>query len=160
IYCVPHGRSRSIRPAAFPPAVRLTNTPAAAFSTFPEPRPRATSAKQPGRIPMKSKLFAYSRLDSLLVLAALVQLVVLLHGVLSFGPVSRSHSLITGLVAVFLMCTNFECIAHSFIHNPFFRSRKLNRAFSVFNSLPLGGPQTLYRLHHLHHHKYNNDAPD
>jgi fatty acid desaturase len=30
----------------------------------------------------------------------------------------------------------------------------------VFNSLLLGGPQTLYRFHHLHHHRYNNDAPD
>ena len=30
----------------------------------------------------------------------------------------------------------------------------------MFNSLLLGGPQTLYRFHHLHHHKYNNDAPD
>jgi fatty acid desaturase len=109
---------------------------------------------------MKSKLFAHSRLDSLLVLAALVQLAVLLYGVLSFGAVSCSQSLITGLVAVFLMCTNFECIAHSFIHSPFFRSRRLNRAFSVFNSLLLGSPQTLYRFHHLHHHKYNNDAPD
>jgi fatty acid desaturase len=109
---------------------------------------------------MRPKLFAHSRLDALLVFVALVQLAVLLHGVLSFGAVSRSHSLITGLFAIFLMCTNFECVAHSFIHHPFFRSRRLNRGFSVFNSLLLGSAQTLYRLHHLQHHKYNNDAPD
>jgi fatty acid desaturase len=109
---------------------------------------------------MKPKLFAHSRLDALLVVVALVQLAVLFHGVLSFGAVSRSHSLVTGLCAIFLMCTNFECVAHSFIHHPFFRSRRLNSVFSVFNSLLLGGPQTLYRLHHLHHHRYNNDAPD
>jgi fatty acid desaturase len=109
---------------------------------------------------MKPKLFAHSRLDAILVLVALVQLAVVLHGVLSFGTVSHSHSLITGLCAIFLMCTNFECVAHSFIHHPFFQSRRLNGAFGVFNSLLLGGPQTLYRFHHLHHHKYNNDAPD
>ena len=34
---------------------------------------------------MKSKLFAHSRLDALLVLLALVQLAVLLYGVLTFG---------------------------------------------------------------------------
>jgi fatty acid desaturase len=109
---------------------------------------------------MKPRLFAHSRLDVLLVLVALIQLAVVLHGVLSFGAVSRSHSLVTGLCAIFLMCTNFECVAHSFIHHPFFRSRWLNSVFSAFNSLLLGGPQTLYRLHHLHHHRYNNDAPD
>ena len=58
------------------------------------------------------------------------------------------------------MCTNFQCVAHNFIHNPFFRSRRLNSAFGVFNSLLIGGPQSLYRIHHLHHHKYNNDCPD
>jgi fatty acid desaturase len=36
----------------------------------------------------------------------------------------------------------------------------LNVAFGIFNSLLIGGPQTLYRLHHLHHHKFNNDAID
>ena len=109
---------------------------------------------------MKSRLFAHSRLDGLLVLLALMQLGALLYGALSFGAVSWTRSLAVGLLSVFLMCTNFECIAHNFIHNPFFRSRRLNSVFSVFNSLPLGSPQTLYRLQHLHHHKYNNDAPD
>jgi fatty acid desaturase len=109
---------------------------------------------------MKSRLFAHSRLDALLVLVALVQLAVLLHGVLSLGVVPWSHSLIAGLASVFLMCTNFQCVAHNFLHNPFFQSPRLNLVFGVFNSLLLGGPQSLYRFHHLHHHKYNNDAPD
>jgi fatty acid desaturase len=108
----------------------------------------------------KTKLFAHSRLDVLLVLLALVQLATLLYGALTFGAVPRIQSLVVGLVSVFLICTNFQCIAHNFIHNPFFRSRRLNDAFSLFNSLLIGGPQSLYRFHHLHHHKYNNDAPD
>ncbi|MBV8314670.1 MAG: fatty acid desaturase [Planctomycetaceae bacterium] len=109
---------------------------------------------------MNRKIFAHSRLDGLLVLLAMVQLVVLLFGVLSVGAVPWGTSLILGLVSVFLMCTNFQCIAHNYIHNPFFVGRRLNMAFGVFNSLLIGGSQTLYRIHHLHHHKYNNDAPD
>jgi fatty acid desaturase len=109
---------------------------------------------------MRPKLFAHSRLDGLLVLLALIGLAAPVYGVISFGAVSWSRSLIVGLVSVFLMCTNFECIAHNFIHTPFFGSRRLNVAFGVFNSLPLGSPQTLYRIQHLHHHQYNNDAPD
>jgi fatty acid desaturase len=109
---------------------------------------------------MRSRLFAHSRLDGLLVILALVEFGVLVYGVLTFGAVPWSHSFVVGFVVVFLTCTNFQCIAHNFIHNPFFRSRRLNRAFGVFNSLLLGGPQSLYRIHHLHHHKYNNDAID
>jgi fatty acid desaturase len=109
---------------------------------------------------MKTKIFAHSRLDALLVLLALVQLAVLVYGVLGVGSVAWGTSLILALVSVFLMCTNFQCVAHNYIHNPFFKGRRLNFAFSVLNSLLIGGPQSLYRIHHLHHHKYNNDAPD
>jgi fatty acid desaturase len=109
---------------------------------------------------MQSKIFAHSRLDGLLVLLALVQFAVLLFGALTFGAVPRWQSLVAGLISVYLTTTNFKCIAHNFIHNPFFRSRRLNGAYSVFNSLLLGGPQALYRLHHLNHHRYNNDPPD
>jgi fatty acid desaturase len=109
---------------------------------------------------MKRKVFAHSRLDGLLVLLAVVQLGVLLYGVGTYGAVSSGVSLALGLVSAFLMGTNFQCVAHNFIHNPFFTSRRLNAAFGVFNSLLVGGPQTLYRLHHLNHHRYNNDFPD
>jgi fatty acid desaturase len=109
---------------------------------------------------MKPKPFAHSRLDGLLILQALLQFGLLLDGTLRFGAVAGRTSLAVGLISVYLMSTNFKCIAHNFIHNPFFRSRRLNGAFSLFNSLLLGGPQTMYRLHHLNHHKYNNDAPD
>jgi fatty acid desaturase len=109
---------------------------------------------------MKPNAFAHSRLDGLLVFLALFECALLFYGALSFGAVPCGHSLALGLVSVFLMCTNFQCVAHNFIHNPFFRRRRLNAAFSVFNSLLLGGPQSLYRIHHMHHHKYNNDAPD
>jgi fatty acid desaturase len=109
---------------------------------------------------MKTRLFAHSRLDGLLVLVALVQFGLLVYGVGTFGAVPWGVSLALGLLCAFLMCTNFQCVAHNFLHNPFFTSPRLNAAFSVFNSLLVGGPQSLYRLHHLNHHRYNNDLPD
>ena len=105
-------------------------------------------------------MFAHSRHDGLLVLVAIAQFAVLVAGALSYGAVHWSVTLGLGLVSVFLICTNFQCVAHNFLHNPFFRNERLNMAFSVFNSLLIGGAQSLYRIHHLHHHKYNNDLPD
>jgi fatty acid desaturase len=65
-----------------------------------------------------------------------------------------------GAASVFLNCTNYQCISHNFLHNPFFRSARLNRIFSIVNSVALGVPQTLYKYHHLNHHQFNNDAQD
>jgi fatty acid desaturase len=109
---------------------------------------------------MKTKILAHSRFDAMLVLLALVQFGVLVYGVATLGAVHWGVSLAMGLSSAFLMGTNFQCIAHNFIHNPFFTSQPLNAAFGMFNSLLVGGPQTLYRLHHLNHHRYNNDLPD
>jgi len=47
---------------------------------------------------------------------------------------------------------NSNTIAHYFIHRPFFRAHTLNTFFSVFQSLLLGVPQTLWRERHLAHH--------
>jgi hypothetical protein len=47
---------------------------------------------------------------------------------------------------------NSNTIAHYFIHRPFFRLGGLNVAFSLFLSLLLGVPQTLWRERHLAHH--------
>jgi fatty acid desaturase len=44
-------------------------------------------------------------------------------------------------------------VAHNFIHTPFFRSRALNRLFSVYLSVLMGFPQELWRERHLRHHR-------
>jgi hypothetical protein len=44
-------------------------------------------------------------------------------------------------------------VAHNFIHTPFFRSRALNRGYSLFLSLLMGVPQSLWRARHLRHHR-------
>ncbi|MBA2404175.1 MAG: fatty acid desaturase [Bdellovibrionales bacterium] len=63
------------------------------------------------------------------------------------------------LINTFLIGTNYQCVAHNFIHNPFFKSPKLNQLFSLLNSLCLGVPASVYRIHHLEHHRHNN-RPD
>ena len=55
---------------------------------------------------------------------------------------------------------NLNSIAHNFIHNPFFRSERLNRAMSLVISLALLTPQTMYRYVHMKHHAGNADRPD
>jgi hypothetical protein len=55
------------------------------------------------------------------------------------------------LVAIAMWWTA-NTVAHNFIHLPFFRPRVLNRAYSVYLSLLLGLPQTLWRDRHLAHH--------
>jgi hypothetical protein len=48
---------------------------------------------------------------------------------------------------------NSNTIAHNFIHGPFFRSRDLNRAYSIYLSALLGIPQRVWRDRHLQHHR-------
>jgi fatty acid desaturase len=55
---------------------------------------------------------------------------------------------------------NLNSIAHNFIHNPFFRSARLNRLMSLVITLALVSPQTMYRYIHLKHHAGNADLPD
>jgi hypothetical protein len=47
---------------------------------------------------------------------------------------------------------NSNTISHNFIHLPFFRSSHWNRAYSLFLSVLLGFPQTVWRDRHLAHH--------
>jgi hypothetical protein len=51
---------------------------------------------------------------------------------------------------------NANTISHNFIHRPFFQSRALNAAFSIYLSLLLGFPQSLWRSRHLSHHGARN----
>jgi fatty acid desaturase len=55
------------------------------------------------------------------------------------------------LIAIGLWWTA-NTVAHNFIHTPFFKSRVLNRSFSLFLSALMGIPQSLWRERHLRHH--------
>jgi fatty acid desaturase len=64
------------------------------------------------------------------------------------------------LLYAFSVGWNLNSIAHNFIHNPFFRSERLNRLMSLTITLALLSPQTMYRYVHLKHHAGNGDRPD
>ena len=55
---------------------------------------------------------------------------------------------------------NINGIAHNFIHNPYFTSPALNRAFSWLLSVTMGFSQQFYDLVHHRHHQGNSDRPD
>ena len=109
---------------------------------------------------LRVQLFAHSRWDAMMVAVSLGELALTAYTTLSWGVMSPAVVVLSGLVCSVLNCMNYMCIAHSFIHHPFFSSRLLNKAFSVLSSLSLQAPQTLYRAHHLEHHRHNNDRAD
>jgi hypothetical protein len=84
-------------------------------------------------------IFRYSNWDALLVLLAGVHAALVLN--FPYFPI----------VALGLWW-NSNTVAHYFIHRPFFRAGLLNVGFSLFLSVLLGVPQTLWRERHLAHH--------
>lgn len=86
-----------------------------------------------------SAVLRHSRRDALLVALAIA------HGALLITIPSAP------LIAIGIWW-NANTIAHNFLHLPFFRSRSANRVFSVYLSLLLGVPQTLWRERHMAHH--------
>lgn len=108
----------------------------------------------------RAGVFKYSPWDALLVILALIEIAGSVAAVRAAPQLAWGGALALGALLVALNCTNYQCISHNFIHNPFFNSRPANNLFSVINTLALGSPQTLYRMHHLNHHKYNSDRRD
>ena len=104
------------------------------------------------------RLFRYSAYDAIPALGAIV------HTALLVGTFALFHHLpawLLGLafcVIVFTYCWNVQSISHNFIHNAFFTSAWLNRAFSLLESVAIGVPQTIYYYYHLNHHWGDNDA--
>jgi fatty acid desaturase len=98
--------------------------------------------------------------DVFLLLAFLAN--ALLYGTFfwQFESLSWATRTAVGFVLSLLICTNYQCVAHNFIHNPFFVSGRLNTLFSLLNSPLLGMPQSLYTVHHPNHHRYNSDHRD
>src|SRR5262245_2340193 len=100
-------------------------------------------------------LFAHSLRDGNLALVALAGVGLLalsVHGWPTAGPASLGA---LWLGQVFVLCTNYQCVAHNLVHNEFFRWRWANAAMSMLNSMALGFPQTIFREHHVNHHRFN-----
>ncbi len=102
-------------------------------------------------------IFRFSPADSILVVIACIHVAGMVATVVFFDQLSPIALAGIAVGFILLTCTNYQCVAHNFIHNPFFSKELLNHVFSIFNSIPLGNPSTLYRFHHLNHHRFNSD---
>jgi fatty acid desaturase len=108
----------------------------------------------------RNSVFANDWRDALLVVVSLIELVGKIAMVIFWNAMSGPIVLVAVVALCLLNCTNFMCVAHYFLHLPFFSRRWLNRVWGVVGSLSLGQPITLYRAHHLNHHRYGMDYVD
>ena len=91
-------------------------------------------------MPSIRPLFRYSSLDAVLVLSTVAIVALLLATFLCFDQLSWWVLGPAFVVIAWSYCWNLQCIAHNFIHNPFFQAPLLNRVFSVLNSIALTYP--------------------
>jgi fatty acid desaturase len=106
----------------------------------------------------KTPFFRHSPYDALVALCGVAQVAFLLWTFAAFPTLSWWALVPAFLVVSVAYCWNLQCISHNFIHNPFFRSTWLNRAFGLLETLAIGMPHQLYHHYHLNHHAGDNDA--
>jgi fatty acid desaturase len=103
------------------------------------------------------RIFRYSAWDAIPA-ACGVGIVALILGTFAYFDKLPIWVLVPAFVAVaWSYCWNLQCISHNFIHNRYFTSRWLNRAYSVLESAALGVPHVLYHHYHMNHHFGDND---
>ncbi|WP_413988547.1 fatty acid desaturase family protein [Labrys okinawensis] len=109
---------------------------------------------------MQIRLLQYSSWDWMPVTLGLAHLVGVLALFLAFPSQSWWSFISLGLIYSLSISWNINSISHNFIHNPYFRSERLNAAFSLILSLTLGFSQAMYHFVHMRHHSGNMDRPD
>lgn len=106
------------------------------------------------------RLLAHNSRDIIPVLCALAHAAYLVALFLLFPVLPWWALLVLGLGYSISISWNINGIAHNFIHNPYFTSPVLNRAFSWLLSVTMGFSQQFYDLVHHRHHQGNSDRPD
>ena len=107
-----------------------------------------------------SKLFAHTRWDVVPAAGGLFHLAYFLGLYLLFPHAPLWVMLILGFIYSLMVNANINGVGHNFIHNPFFRSKLLNRLFGITQSIGCCFSQTLYDAVHMQHHKGNSDRQD
>jgi fatty acid desaturase len=105
-------------------------------------------------------LFRYSAWDAVPALLVYAHLALLAAFFVAWPSMAWPARLVGGLVYAFAIGWNQDSVSHNFIHNPFFRSKLLNRLTEFALTLENGVPQTMYRWVHMRHHAGNSDRPD
>ena len=107
-----------------------------------------------------SRFFAHTRWDAVPTTAGLFHLAYFLGLFFLYPHAPLWVMLILGFTYSLMVNANINGIGHNFIHNPFFRSKILNRLFGVTQSIACCFSQTYYNAVHMRHHKGNSDRQD
>src|SRR5205809_5482455 len=107
-----------------------------------------------------SKLFAHTRWDAVPAAAGLFHLAYFLGLFFLYPRAPLWVMLILGFIYSLMVNANINGVGHNFIHNPFFRSKLLNRLFGITQSIANCFSQTMYDAVHMQHHKGNSDRQD
>jgi fatty acid desaturase len=102
--------------------------------------------------------FRYSNYDLIPALGGVGIVALILWTFLAFDQLSLWMIVLAFFAVAWSYCWNLQCISHNFIHNPYFSSPLLNRAFGVMETIALGVPHVFYHHYHMNHHFGDNDA--
>lgn len=102
-------------------------------------------------------LLAHSYWDIIPVLAGFAHFAYLIGMLVMFPYLPWWANAILGLIYSLSISWNINGVSHNFIHNAYFKSFVLNRAFSLLESVTMGFSQTMYDYVHRQHHIGNND---
>ncbi len=104
-------------------------------------------------------LFRYTAWDAIPALLAYLHLALILGFFFAWPAMSWPARIAGAVVYALAIGWNLDSVSHNFIHNPFFRSRAMNRITDFVLTFSLGTPQTMYRFVHMRHHAGNSDRP-
>src|SRR5436309_4522120 len=107
-----------------------------------------------------SKLFAHTRWDAIPAAAGLFHLAYFLGLFFLYPHAPLWVMLILGFIYSLMVNANINGVGHNFIHNPFFRSKLLNRLFGVTQSMANFFSATMRDGVHMQHHKGKSDRQD
>jgi fatty acid desaturase len=102
--------------------------------------------------------FRYTAFDAIPALCGVGIVGLMLWTFLGFHSLPWWFLVLAFFAIAWSYCWNMQCISHNFIHNPYFRSDWLNRAYSVLETLALGVPHVLYHHYHMNHHWGDSDT--
>ena len=114
----------------------------------------------PPAAPKPDTVFRYSAWDAVPALLVVIHLALIVAFMAAWDQLSWTMRFAGGLAYAFAIGWNQDSVAHNFIHNPFFKSRLLNRITEYALTLENGIPQTMYAYVHMLHHAGNSDYPD